>query len=105
MRHTLRPLALTLPAFALPGFALLGADQRSGRPKFLADDPLQAVPPPNSIENASFPSFSDRYDYCLNTFGDPAHFEQQREPVPARAVNTRGEVPDTDWYSDRHYFW
>lgn len=93
----MRPAALAVLIVAV----CLG--QRQTKPRFLADDPIQAMPAPNSIETAKPRSLSDQYDYFLNTFGHPGELSTPKNVIRARAVNTLGEVPDSEWYTNRHY--
>ena len=64
---------------------------------FLSDDPVWVdpdrldMPPPEPW----YPS--DTYDFLVNTFGDPG------EDRPAVNINTLQEVPNSSWYTNRHY--
>lgn len=73
-----------------------------GQP-FYSDDPLWAEPPPTPIEDAAFRDLSDIYDYFLYTFTSPEerHKDVQTKRISARAVNTLGEVPDSQWFTNR----
>jgi len=73
-----------------------------GQP-FYSDDPLWAEPSPTPIEDAAFRDLSDIYDYFLYTFSSPEerHKDVQTKRIPARAVNTLGEVPDSQWFTNR----
>ncbi|HYO80894.1 MAG TPA: hypothetical protein VES20_05805, partial [Bryobacteraceae bacterium] len=109
LRHTLRPLALTLPR--LRSARLRSARLRSARSRSALRQaevsggrPVASRSPAQLHRECELWIAQRFYDYCLNTVGDPAHFEKQRERVPARAENTVGEVPDSEWYTDRHYF-
>lgn len=67
--------------------------------KFYDDDPLWRMPQPLNVPNAAERKLSDLYDFLYMTFAKPA---DAVKPVPARAVNTLGEVPDSLWYTNRH---
>src|SRR5262249_18721674 len=69
---------------------------QSQGPKFLADDPIDAMPPPLPVGKPAHTRINDFADF----------FAQSKEqepppPVPARAVNTLGEVPDSEWFTNR----
>ncbi len=97
MRNMTRAWVLIL-MFALP----------AGAKKFYDDDPIVREPPPMAAEMVEERRLSMYYDYFLQTFGKPA--EAQPKPkqikkgaktIPARAVNTLGEVPDSTWFTNR----
>ena len=76
--------------------------------KFYDDDPLEALPPPMRVEEAAVRGLSDYFDFFHNSFAHPGeqHPEpvkkgEQPPPIPARAVNTLGEVPDNSWFTNR----
>lgn len=73
------------------------------RPRFYPDDPLWSEPPPMATPNVAEQELSDIYDYFLYTFGSPEedHDEEAGEFIPAQAVNTLGEVPDSQWFTNR----
>jgi len=63
--------------------------------KFYPDDPLQAVPPPRSVQSALSRKLSEYYDFFSNTFGHPGEEQPPTARIPARAVNTLGEALDS----------
>ncbi|MBI1357736.1 MAG: hypothetical protein GC160_25640 [Acidobacteria bacterium] len=75
----------------------------SGAPKFYPDDPLWKLPEPLPVTEAVKRDLSDFYDYFLYTFANPA--EQNKDApggfIPAEGVNTLGEVPDSEWFTNR----
>jgi hypothetical protein len=74
-------------------------------PKFYPDDPLRELPPPLPAKDVKPRKLNDFYDYLLNDFGKPGeHWERGQPGIPAKNVNTLGEVPEDDWYANRHYF-
>jgi len=96
-----KSLAL-LVALAPAAPAASAADTQA---KFYPDDPIEVMPSPLPVKTAMRRRLNDYYDFFLNTFGKPG--EQRIEvkaPIPARAVNTLGEAPDSEWYTRRHYF-
>jgi hypothetical protein len=66
-------------------------------PKFYPDDPIQAMPGPVPVEEAQFRKVSLLYD-----FGAQSARPKTRPAAPALAVNTLGEVPDSEWFTNRH---
>jgi len=69
----------------------------SPAPKFLPDDPIQAMPAPLPITKALRHDINPTIDFLvqsLRTEPGPA--------TPAGGVNTIGEVPDSEWFTNRH---
>lgn len=84
---------------------LLAIPELFSAPKFYPDDPLRVMPPPIHVETAKSRKLNDYYDFFLNLFLAPG--ELQRETgsrVPSAEVNTLDEVPDSAWYTNRHYY-
>ncbi len=78
--------------------------------KFYPDDPLWTTPPPRDASGALSRKLSDYYDFLSNTFaelGEEQPDDDDDDPetgyIPARDVNTLGEVHDGGWYVNRHY--
>ena len=70
---------------------------------FYADDPLPAYPKPRHVESIRARKINEYYDFFQNLMFRPGeHAEKGARPAPARAVNTMGEVPDSEWYTNRH---
>lgn len=87
-----RTLLLTL------GMAALAA----GR-KYFDDDPLRREPAPRNVQMLKERKISDVYDLFHHTLQTPGEkHEGARAPVPARDVNTLGEVLEGPWYEKRH---
>jgi hypothetical protein len=66
-------------------------------PRFLTDDPIQAMPPPLPLKKIAPQQIGDLRDFLT----------QSRRPdppprKPAGAINTLGEVPDSEWFTNRH---
>ena len=72
------------------------------RPEFYDDDPLWHMPKPMRVEQANNRKLSDVYDFFSMTFVKPGEKQTPGHPIPAGAVNTLGEVPDSTWYTNRH---
>ena len=67
-------------------------------PKFFADDPIWSMPPPLPLKNHPAPQhLNDDLDF-LSQSRNPA----QRISKPAAAINTLGDVPDSEWFTNRH---
>ncbi len=80
----------------------------AGAKKFYDDDPIVREPPPMAAEMVEERRLSMYYDYFLQTFGKPAEaqpkpkeIEKGAELIPAGAVNSLGEVPDSTWFTNR----
>src|SRR2546422_542305 len=75
--------------------------------RFYDDDPIWREPKPVRVEKVQARKLSDYYDFFLNTFFEPGEKQGRkrspadRPPIPAQAVNTLGEVPDSGWYQNR----
>ncbi|HWR53086.1 MAG TPA: hypothetical protein VN428_18390 [Bryobacteraceae bacterium] len=88
----LRPLA------ALPiGVLLLGGAEPG--PRFLPDDPMQEVPAPLPVTEPRKRGIDELADFVLQSARPDV-----RPKAPALSANTLGEVPDSDWYTNRHAF-
>ena len=81
--------------------ALFLAAAASGR-KFYPDDPVARMPDPLRVEDARPRKLNDYYDFFQLTFFKVGERQKPGKPVPAQAVNTLGEVPDSSWYTNRH---
>src|SRR5215207_9717734 len=67
--------------------------------KFRSDDPLwtdndSAV----DVKGITKHKLNDQYDFLLHTFGKPGDMTKRR----AMNVNTLGEVPNSNWFTNRH---
>lgn len=82
--------------------ALLVPVSASARPKFYKDDPLWDLPKPIDVGEPAEIKASDYYDFFHMTFGKPGEKETPSDPIPARNTNTLGEVPNSQWYTNRH---
>ncbi len=66
-------------------------------PRFFTDDPIPAMPAPLPVKKPIHQQFNELSDF----------FAQTRRPLarsgkPAGAINTIGEVPDSEWFTNRH---
>lgn len=70
--------------------------------KFYPDDPLWKEPKPLPVPQAKNRKINDYYDFFQETFFEPdKDLKKHHQPGPSRAVNTLGEVPDNDWFTNR----
>src|SRR4051794_16640046 len=94
---TLSKLAASLPLL------LLAIPLWSSAKKFYADDPLQAEPRPVSVQKVANHKLDAFNDFVENSFTTPGERNKRGAAIPAQAVNTLGEVPDSAWYANRHH--
>src|SRR5262245_26512937 len=69
----------------------------SQAPKFFADDPIDAMPAPLPVKKPLQQNINDDIDFFAQS-----RRRGPRPPRPAGAVNTLGEVPDSQWFTNRH---
>jgi hypothetical protein len=72
------------------------ADTAQAR-KFYPDDPIHALPRPIPVKDLPEWEASLLYDFLAQSVR-----QKPRPEVPARAINTLGEVPDNEWFTNRH---
>ena len=65
--------------------------------KFYPDDPLHSTPKPLAVQSLDNRKIDALYDFIRNSARP-----NPRPRVPAGAVNTLGEVPDSEWFTNRH---
>src|SRR5437773_9572937 len=73
--------------------------------KFYSDDPLWREPAPRAVRQVAVRKVDDIYDFLDNSFVTPSRARKavQRGAQPALEVNTLGGVPDSAWYTNRHW--
>jgi len=73
--------------------------------RFYADDPLLAEPSPHAVKSIKKLNIDELYDFLENSFETPhrAGKAARRDPHPALNVNSIGGVPDSSWYTNRHF--
>ncbi|HEX3879775.1 MAG TPA: hypothetical protein VHW24_22485 [Bryobacteraceae bacterium] len=71
------------------------------RGKFRSDDPLWVEPKPLAVRNVKTIEIGDLYDFVAQSFVTPRQLKHEKR-TPAQNVNTVGEVPDSQWYANRH---
>jgi hypothetical protein len=72
--------------------------------KFYDDDPLQQEPPPMNTDEVEGRRISDYFDFFSQTLTKRGEQNTSKKFIPARGVNTLGEVLDSSWYTNRHYW-
>jgi len=78
------------------GLMCLGSG--AGQPqKFYPDDPIQADPRPVPVGDIKKVCIYATFDYLYQ-----GGRQGQRAPLPAKGINTLGEVPDNSWFTNRH---
>src|SRR5438045_3490521 len=66
--------------------------------RFFADDPIRAMPPPLPLHKLPLSQdVNDIMDFLVQSSRSAL-----RPPKPAGAVNTLGNVPDSEWFTNRH---
>jgi hypothetical protein len=66
-------------------------------PRFFSDDPIQAMPEPLPVTSPLSRRVDPVFDFLLRS-KDPS----PPPPAPAGAINTLGDVPDSEWFVNRH---
>jgi hypothetical protein len=91
---------LTLAVLTVPAFG-----QQTAK-KFYTDDPLLKEPPPRPVKQVAQQDVDDMYDFLENSFVTPRRDARiaRGGPHPALDVNTLGDVPDSAWYTNRHFY-
>jgi hypothetical protein len=65
---------------------------------------MMKEPAPVNVTKPSDREIDDIYDLVESTFVEPHREKREiREPHPARNINTLGDVPDSPWYTNRHW--
>jgi hypothetical protein len=66
-------------------------------PRFYPDDPLESMPAPLPVGKIAPQKVNDTLDFLKQSTSDKGVL-----PVPAGAINTLGDVPDSEWFTNRH---
>lgn len=82
------------------------APGQSGIKRFHPDDPLLQEPAPHPVSSVAARHVDPLYDFLDNSFVEPRCVKKsiRKKPRPALNVNTLGDVPDSAWYTNRHYY-
>src|SRR5690349_3318997 len=71
--------------------------------KFYNDDPLWSMPRPVPVESVGSRKLNEYYDFFQNTLFPPgARVQHHGQYLPSQGINTVDEVPDSEWYTNRH---
>ena len=71
--------------------------------KFYNDDPLAKEPKPRAVTTVSSGKVSEASDFIQNSFSKLGERHTKDNLIRARGINTLDEVPDSSWYTNRHY--
>ena len=107
MAQVRKSVLIAVAALACSGLLIGARNAPSAAPArlhFYPDDPITREPPPLPVDRASVQSIDAFYDFMVNSLGSPRDQAPHDHPRPAQNVNTLGEVPDGDWYTNRNYF-
>jgi hypothetical protein len=95
----MRPLTLLTSIVLLAAFT---SPLSAQTPRFYADDPLRAEPTPIAVADVNARALSEVLEQVKNSLRKTGERHPANGVIPARAVNTLGEVMDGDWYVNRH---
>jgi hypothetical protein len=97
--------ALGAALLAILGLIGSGAFAAESARKFYPDDPLLREPAPRPVTKVEPRKVDDIYDFLENMYATPRRAEKvvREGPHPARDINTLGDVPDSAWYTNRHF--
>ena len=100
-----RKLVLTVLVAAVLGLLGYAESTGSASKKFYPDDPLWREPTPRYTGQVKPREVDDLYDFVENRFVTPSQQDEARKrgSSPAGNINTLGEVPDSNWYTNRHW--
>ena len=85
-------------AILILGLIIALLESASGQaPRFFADDPIKVMPTPLPVGKPAQQSINDALDFFSRSTRLPTPSGK-----PAGAVNTLGEVPDSEWFVNRH---
>jgi hypothetical protein len=86
-----------------PAFGQAGGNQAK---KFYPDDPLLQDPAPRPVKDVKKRDVDDLYEFLDNSFEVPRREGKliRSGPHTAKDANTVGDVPDSPWYKNRHYY-
>jgi hypothetical protein len=90
-----------LLAFIVLGLALAVPASAQGQ-RFYPDDPLRVEPTPLPVADVNARALSEVLEQVKNSLRKTGERHPANGVIPARAVNTLGEVMDGEWYVNRH---
>ena len=95
--------AAALLAAGMLGWNTLAAGSFDAPKKFYRDDPVWSMPRPLPVNAVAPRKLNDYYDFFHNTMFAPGeHARNHGEYMPSQGINTVDEVPDSEWYTNRH---
>jgi hypothetical protein len=71
-------------------------------PRFYPDDPLRVEPTPVPVADINARALSEVLEQVKNSLRKTGERQPAKGVIPARAINTLGEVMDGDWFVNRH---
>ena len=71
-------------------------------PRFYPDDPLRVEPTPLPVADINARALSETLEQLKNSLRKTGERHPANGVIPARAVNTLGDVMDSEWYVNRH---
>ena len=71
-------------------------------PRFYPDDPLRVEPTPLPVADINARALSEVLEQLKNSLRKTGERHPANGVIPARAVNTLGDVMDSEWYVNRH---
>ena len=86
-----------IPRYVLMAALLLTEVGALRAERFYPDDPILSFPKPVAVQKLPRRKTGELYDFIKQSFSTQSH-----PAVPARAVNTLGDVPDSGWFTNRH---
>jgi hypothetical protein len=101
-------IRLIMLAGVLAPLIALRADAQSAElqsKRFYSDDPLWQEPAARPTSQVRARQVDDLYDFIENRWVVPAKQGKPSKHAPVRAgdINTLGEVPNSNWYTNRHW--
>jgi hypothetical protein len=103
-----RAIASPMGLSALFAVAMIATQSWGQEPenKFYADDPLLQEPAPRPVNGIRLRKINETYDFLYNSFAVPRFEKKATQSNRRRALdaNTLGDVPDSAWYTKRHFF-
>ena len=100
-----RSFAVMLLVFATGLSTLAQQGRDAGRPpgpRFYPDDPIRVEPTPLPVADIQARALSEVLEQVKNSLRKTGERHPSNGVIPARAINTLGEVMDGDWYVNRH---
>jgi hypothetical protein len=82
--------------------AATGSAALAQTPRFYEDDPIRVEPAPLPVTDVKARALSEALELVNNSLKKTGERHPANGVIPARGVNTLGEVMDGDWYVNRH---